>query len=317
MGSYTKIALSEAQQILHLYGLSGLVELTPLSLGISNSNYKLVLPDKSLLLKISNDKGIEQLKQEQDLLAKLAAEKFPFSLSPLKTVDGQLVYQWKDYFGVIYPFIEGIPPGPADKTCFEIGAGLAALHLVKAPGDVRRHEEVGFGAAEIKFFVDQEYCPDDFREIFLQVFPDQLESFRKAALPTGIIHGDLYYDNTLFQHDHLAVILDFEQAGVGEFLLDLGISISGTCLDKGRIIQPLIDSYMHGYETKRRLTALEKEFFNDAICLGLFSISLWRIHRFTLGQLNPLMSDSYKELLYRALSFKETLKYQESEGNRF
>ncbi len=317
MGSYTKIALSEAQQILNLYGLSGLQELTPLSLGISNSNYKLELAGQNLLLKISNDKGIEQLKQEQDLLAKLAAEKFPFSLSPLKTLDGNLVYQWENYFGVIYPFIEGIPPGPADKTCFEIGAGLAALHLVKTPEGIRRQEEVGFGPAEIKYFVDQDYCPDDFKEIFLQVFPDQLESFRKAPLPSGVIHGDLYYDNTLFQHDHLAVILDFEQAGVGEFLLDLGISISGTCLEKGRVILPLIDSYMRGYESKRPLSPLEKEFFNEAICLGLFSISLWRIHRFTLGQLNPLMSDSYKELLYRALSFKETLKYQESEGNRF
>jgi homoserine kinase type II len=102
--------------------------------------------------------------------------------------------------------------------------------------------------------------------------------------------------------------LDFEQAGIGEYILDLGISISGTCLEKGRIIPPLVDSYLAGYENVRPLKDKEKKFLDEAILLGLMSIALWRIKRFKEGNLNPLMADSYRDLLNRAFHYFEMIK---------
>src|SRR5262249_56716963 len=39
----------------------------------------------------------------------------------------------------------------------------------------------------------------------------------RAPLPTGIIHGDLFPDNVLFEGDRLVAPLDFEQASDGAF----------------------------------------------------------------------------------------------------
>jgi homoserine kinase type II len=310
VGDYTKLPNDEAQAILALYGLGSPIRLRALSLGISNSNYDVETPEGRFLLKVSNDKNRDQVSKEMSILALLKKKAFPFSLVPIKTADGEELYNYGRYFGVLFPFVEGIPPGPSDFTCREIGKGIASLHNLKwTPSElatVRQQEDVGFPPAALLSFVKSSGCPLDFREEFHACFPDSLHGFLKEELDKGIVHGDLYYDNTLFSHNTLAVMLDFEQAGVGEMLLDLGICISGTCLEKGRIINPLIDSLISGYEEVRPLPPNERSWLREAILLGLFSIALWRIKRFKEGNLNPMMADSYKDLLARAKTFRVT-----------
>jgi len=303
MGDYTKLQKSEAQEILKLYGKGDVTNFRALSLGISNSNYDVKTSKGRFLLKVSNDKDHLSLSKEQEILHRLKEEGFPFSLVPFTTNKNELVYEYKDFSGVLYPFVDGIPPGPSDQTCFEIGKGLATLHKIKKIEGLRPHEEVGFGENEILAFVNSPDCPDDFKEAFQNIFPDNLEDYNENLWETGLIHGDLYYDNTLFDHNQLAYLLDFEQAGIGPLILDIGISMSGTCLEKGRVLPELVASYLDGYESVRPLQGAEIEHLTDAILIGLFSIALWRIKRFKLKQLNPEMADSYKELLYKAFLF--------------
>ena len=312
MASYTQITLQEAEEILKLYGRTNVVKCTPLSLGISNSNYRVDLEGEVVLLKISNDKNQAQLADEQAILVYLKEKNYPYSLKPFPLLSGDFIYNYVQYFGVLYPFVEGIPPGPSDYTCQEVGRAMAELHSIKhdpkALSKLRPHEAVGFGPKEILDYIQTPGCPPDFKECFKTLYPDNLSGFMNANFETGIIHGDLYYDNTLFDHNKISTVLDFEQAGIGEYLLDLGISISGTCLEKGRVITPLVNSYLVGYESVRALTPNEKKFLDQAITLGLLSISLWRIKRFYERNLNPLMKDSYQDLLVRALHYFEMRK---------
>ena len=312
MADYTKLDLKEASEILSLYNITHIDELVPLSLGISNSNYKVCTKKGDYLLKVSNDKNTDELTGETIILQHLADQGFELSLTPYEKSSSGPVYHVGDKFGVVFPFVRGIPPGPSDITCSEIGRSLAKLHLVdiSSPkkGSLRHHEEVGFGASQIISYVASKSCPEDFRDAFHSLFPHSLHSFSEIKWSESIIHGDLYYDNTLFQNESLEVILDFEQGGIGESILDLGISISGTCLEKGIIIAPLVKSFMRGYQSVRELPKEERAHLADAICLGLLSIALWRIKRFKEKNMNPLMSDSYKELLYRAEVFSTLVK---------
>lgn len=313
MASYTKISLETASTILELYGLKNIVRLTPLSLGISNSNYKVELENSTVLLKISNDKNIEELNAEQLILFTISQRGYPYSLKPfaMSNVKGnnQWVYDYGDYHGVVYPFVEGIPPGPSDYTCQEVGKALAILHCLKITEEdkkiIRRHEKVGFGPKEILSYCEDQNCPHDFKQAVGELFPAGLGTFLNGLFAETIIHGDLYYDNTLFDHNQLKTVLDFEQAGIGECILDLGISISGTCLEKGRVISELVASYLRGYESIRPLPELEKKNLDDAILLGFMSIALWRIKRFYEGDLNPLMRNSYQDLMTKAKLYKE------------
>jgi len=154
MASYYPIGIEEAEQILAFYGRSQVLKLTPLSLGISNSNYRVDLVNEIVLLKISNDKNQLQLSDEQAILLYLNECGYPYSLKPFALLDGKLVYTYGQYFGVLYPFVPGIPPGPSDYTCQEVGRGLAELHSLKHDQikiqNLRNHESVGL--APKKFF---------------------------------------------------------------------------------------------------------------------------------------------------------------------
>lgn len=319
MGHYVNLTLKEASAILSQYRFSPVLEIHPLSLGISNSNYKIVTREKTLLLKVSNDKDMDQLEREMQILLYLQKQGFPLALSPFPLKRGGAVYHEPPYFGVVFPFLSGQAPVISSSSCHEIGKALASLHRVtqgkqSSLEKIRPSTDVGFEQAQIEEYVAHNpTCPLDYRDIFHRVFPQGLARFGQQNFEQGLIHGDLYYDNTLFQGDKLMALLDFEQAGVGTYLFDLGVSISGTCLMGGKIHPPLVTSFLKGYESIRVLPVQERKFLQEAILLGLFSISLWRIKRFTEGNLDPLKATSYRELLERALDYQNALGDRDEE----
>lgn len=304
MGAFTKPTIKDLNQILSLYGLGPLKSFEPIGHGISNSNFKVELADKKILLKISDDKGEADLLAEIKLLGFLKSQNFPYSIYPLERPNGEVIYHYLDKVGLLFNFIEGYIPDPSEETCQKIGASLSKLHKLKPVVTLRSYESVGYGPKKILKYLEQKSCPKDFITTFQETFPDNLERFFSTHFEEGFIHGDLYYDNTLFIDSDLRAVLDFEQAGLGPFILDLGISISGTCLIEGKISKKLMKSFISGYESNRKLAKEEKTFLNEAVLIGLFSISLWRIKRFKEGTLDPSRKNSYQELLLRAIDFK-------------
>ncbi|RLA63989.1 MAG: hypothetical protein DRQ88_01055 [Epsilonproteobacteria bacterium] len=316
MGAFTNLTSDEANEILSLYGLGPLISIKALSLGISNSNFKVELKDRYILLKVSDDKGEKELIGEQKILDYLAHMRYPYSICTLPLSNGKKIYHYKGMIGVIFEFLEGIPPGPSDDTCYEIGQALALLHSLRKDEmylELRPHQEVGFSATGVINYLKEKSCPQDFKQLFHKIFSDELKGWQNEDFEEGVIHGDLYYDNTLFHNNRLNILLDFEQSGRGKLLFDIGISISGTCLEKGTIGIMLIESFLMGYESIRPLPTKEKDYLNQAILLGLFSIGLWRIKRFKEGTLDPSRADSYQELLSRALNFFNLLEYKKND----
>ena len=310
MGVYSNIKLDEINDILLHYELGAAVSFEATMSGISNSNFQVNLCDgSSVLLKISNDKTIEQLNNEQQVLLALEKRNFRYSIHPYKTMYGKPIYNHKDYYGVVFPFINGLPPKMTSDVCSQVGKALGSLHSLEIGKDdldiLRPHDLVGFGGQGIYEYTLKKEAPEDFVKDFNFVFPDKLQNIPYDVFPVGIIHGDLYFDNSLFNEGKLVTLIDFEQSGRGRFILDLGIAISGSCLnDKGDNLDlDLIDSFIKGYEKSRSLLTIEKEFINTAILVGFFSISLWRIKRFYEGNLDESKKNNYQELTIRAKNF--------------
>ncbi len=308
MADYSKLSPSTIKTILGQYSLTGIAEVIPQNHGISNSNYVVKFEDHSpVLLKVSNDKDIKQLGGEQDILLALEQRQFDYSLTPYLNKEGNAVYQQDGYHGVVYPFIDGQVPQLNTKNLKELANALGTLHKLKLSHEyLRDHTVVGFDLSSLLFYVSQPICPQDFKEAFEKVFKSRdLESLQQVKWETGVIHGDLYYDNSLFRDGKLLKIIDFEQSGIGEYILDLGISISGSCLDGRDLTPQLINDFVESYETVRPLPQNEKEFLETFIHIGLFSIALWRIKRFFEGNLDKSKAESYRELIERSLRYHE------------
>jgi homoserine kinase type II len=307
MGVYSKMTLEEINEILNFYDFGMAKSFQPTVEGISNSNYHVILVSgDEILLKISNDKNIEQLENEQRILHVLSKHHYKYSPGAFETLEGGLVYRHKDYYGVIFPFIRGNAPQITPDTCKQIGHALAELHTLDIDKEdlesIRPYDHVGYGGMNIYDYTLEKTAAEDFVKTFNKVFPDKLQTIPYDMFPAGIIHGDLYFDNCLFDDGQLATLLDFEQSGRGRFILDIGIAISGGCLtnDHKNIDDNLVEHFLKGYETARSLTTLEKEYMPNAILVGFFSIALWRIKRFYDGKLDARKKHNYRELLEKA-----------------
>lgn len=311
MGVYSNINLNFINEILKYYQLGKAVSFEATVKGISNSNFKVTTcQGTNILLKISNDKTIEQLSNEQEILKILEKYKFPYSIHPFDTIKGKPIYQHAGIYGVVFPFVNGLPPKISSNMCSQVGHALASLHSLEIHKEdlqsIRPHTVVGHGGISVYEYCQTPQAPKDFVETFNSLFPDKLQDIPYDVFPVGIIHGDLYYDNSLFHENNLVTLIDFEQSGRGRYILDLGIALSGSCLNENSQIDlELIQHFLKGYETKRKLLAIEKEYLHTAILVGLFSIGLWRINRFYEGKLDQTKRYNYRQLLERAVEFNK------------
>jgi homoserine kinase type II len=80
---------------------------------------------------------------------------------------------------------------------------------------------------------------------------------RDPELPSGVVHGDLFRDNVLWQGDSIAALLDFESAFHGPFVYDLMVTVAAWCygdtFDLG-----LVTALVEGYTSARPLTSAER-----------------------------------------------------------
>lgn len=316
MGVYSHIDIKEITDILAYYELGQVESYRATAEGISNSNYHVILKSGlEVLLKISNDKTIPQLENEQRILQVLKKYDYKYSPRAFETIAGKPIYTHKDFYGVVFPFVQGNAPVESTATILEqMGETLAKLHTLEIHSEdldsIRPHDLVGFGGMNIYDYTIQKGAAPDFCLSFNKIFPDKLLDIPYDIFPAGIIHGDLYLDNSLFMDDTIQTFIDFEQAGRGRFILDLGIAISGSCLDdkKETVDLSRMKNFIHGYESHRKLLAIEKDYLNTAVLVGFFSISLWRIKRFLDGSLDESKKFNYRELLNRAEKFKSQIE---------
>lgn len=312
MGIYTRLQAEDIHQILALYALADADFIEPLSLGISNSNYKIQTErGENVILKVSNDKNKVELLEEQEILMSL--KDYKKSLTPFITQKDELVYEYNGLHGVVFPLARGVNPIGEKFELVEIGAELARFHNFTFENknlfkNTRSHSKVGFDLEGIESYLEFDHALDDYKNAFQELIdPQMIELWKNSDLKKSLIHGDLYADNILFDGKEISKILDFEQSGIGEFLLDLGICVSGCCIDmKGFSIKQM-QLVIEGYESVRKLEAVEKELLNTAVLIGFFDISLWRIKRFFEGNLDPKRRNSYAKLLELAADFKNKL----------
>ena len=77
----------------------------------------------------------------------------------------------------------------------------------------------------------------------------RLDQERAPAIPTGIIHGDLFVDNVLYDEGGaLTALIDFEQASWGRLAYDLAVTTLafgyGRDDFRAEIVRALIDAYV-------------------------------------------------------------------------
>ncbi len=145
----------------------------------------------------------------------------------------------------------------APDHCRQIGAALAQLHLAGQDFFMSRqaHRGVFWWRRESKRVADL-LKPEDAALLHQEVALFDALREQPLALPTGVIHGDLFHDNALFDQgvkgDQLSGIIDLYNACNGYLLYDLAIVANDWCVtDQGQFDADRLDALLTAYAQVR------------------------------------------------------------------
>lgn len=286
MATYTKLNRKDIQSLADNYGLK-IIEFSALDGGNGNTSYILKTKQSSYVLTVCDNKKLDEVYNMGQLLLLLETHNVPSNnlISPInsdtittfKTTDGVKPVILKDY-------IEGQVVEQLDEVMlYQFGIQTAQLNQIPPPAYLPTDHPYG-----LQFFskirglnIDAKY------EHWLNEETKYIEDHIVANLPRGLIHGDLFYDNLLFDSlpsgsSEFKAIVDFEEACDYYLVFELGMAILGTCVDDTNINLNKACNYVDGYQQVRPLKQIEKESLQLFVRYAAVATSYWRFNKYNI-----------------------------------
>lgn len=162
----------------------------------------------------------------------------------------------------VFPFILGEEPALTPSNVRTLGASLGQLHSVTEPDWPEWARENPLSpriTVSVATMLRGETNPMIRR--FVRLVDELVPQVTKAehALPRGLVHGDIFPDNTLFDANGIRAVLDFEQVCHDAYLFDAAMALQGFCYVNERPELSLARPLIEGYESVRPLTDVERQ----------------------------------------------------------
>ena len=266
MSVYTPLNTLQIQALLKDYSLGTLISFKGISEGIENSNYFITLQDdqaarKEYVLTLFEQLSANDLVFFTDLTAHLNAAQLPVPC-PMLDMNGRKIKSLAGKPAVIVPKISGEHAQVVSlKQCEEIGRYLARLHQAgknfpTQPINKRAYTWIKASST----LLEASLSPTE-QELLTQVLASLKHFIQfKPSLPRGIIHGDLFRDNVLFNNNKISALIDFYNACHDDWLYDIAITVNDWCSTAdGRLDQARADALLTHYQHERPFTQNEKQ----------------------------------------------------------
>lgn len=268
MGLFTRLEDAEFAAIADAFELGAVRQVRPIATGTINSNFSVETERGRWFVRVNEGKSLADVAWEAQLVAALAAGGV-VTPPPIVARDGRpyaplgTTNKWVSVFA----WRAGRHLGEAEITAElagEFGAALAALHRtgLELPAAWRRSSIYDHGHLVARY-AGFAATGDPELARAIEVLREELAA-ASAAAPVrerathGIIHGDLFRDNVLWDAGRLVAILDFEQASGGSLAYDVAVCLNDWCWD-GAVRMDLAAALLAGYQRVRPLTAADRE----------------------------------------------------------
>jgi len=258
----TPLTLEEIGAFLLDYGLEPPMARAGVERGTVNTSYEVDLASaRKVFLRLYEEQGFDGARGEAARLVALAAGGVA-TPAPLARRDGSYVGTLAGKPAAVFPWRDG------DIRCLrsvstadggEVGAALAQVHVAgrsvaRSPGrfepkDLRTRLERIARCADPQLAAEAGPLAERLRA---------WESRRDPALPRGLIHGDLFRDNVLWEDGRISALLDFESASDGPLAYDLMVTILAWAF-KAEMDVAVARAIAAGYARVRPLTDAERD----------------------------------------------------------
>ena len=290
---------NEIKQTLKSYKIGKLINFQLLTNGFSNENYRIETEKGLFLYRICKQQSIAEIQTELRFLQMLKNEAFPAAF-PIQKSDSSFISEQNNYPVVIYHFIKGEIPKLTVETVKEIAKANAKLNVLKFPVAFLPKNSINMQAARklINQFPNANYQYPEIFNDFSQAI-NYLKDKIPDNLPKGIIHADIFPDNTIFKGNKLKAIIDFENICFDDLLFDLAMSINGFCFVANQLDLTLMKTFLENYQKIRPLSDMEKNYLPEYILWTAVGMASWHLQHNVLKVKNDQQTMRVKELLDR------------------
>jgi homoserine kinase type II len=150
-------------------------------------------------------------------------------------------------------------PFPEAEECHIVGRVLAGIHVAGVEYDAGL--ENWRGRAWRERFAEEVRPKLSRPENDLIASENRYQAMHDdSVLPQGIIHGDLFHDNVLWDEEGHGGVIDFYFACDDVLLYDVAIAVNDWCVNKDATLDAeRTHAFIRGYESLRPLEDLERE----------------------------------------------------------
>ena len=291
MAYYTTLKKHEIQELAARYELQ-LISFEPIEQGAGNSNYLVTTNQGKFILTVFE---IDHVFVDNMIEVLVLLERAEFPSPRIKyTAVGDALTKFQGKPVLVKPYIDGrVVKVLNDRQLNQLGAALAKLHKLPVPEllpnshvyIVEIYPKVLEKGTNVKYkaWLEERY------QYIVKNIP--------SGLPRGLNHGDLFFDNVLFEGDNLKAMIDFEESCQTYRVFDLGMAVVGLCTINSCVALNKVRALVNGYQQVRKLEEKEKESLQLFIELGAALTSAWRFWKFNIDAPDEQKSQTYQHMV--------------------
>jgi homoserine kinase type II len=319
MAGLTRLDDADLRELARGFRLGALSGWGEVPAGTINSNYWVEAGGRRWFVRVNEGKSEQDVRWESALIGRLAAAGVP-TPPPVESEDGAPLRLHRGRLVSVFPWVEGRHRERGEVTerdAAEVGAALARLHragepLARAMPRTGIYTTAHMAGRFARLQADPVASGDPDLSPALAAVGDELawldereRRAMRAAAPGGIIHGDLFPDNVLFESGGAALValLDFEQASSGTWVYDLAVCINAWCF--ARAFSPaLVRAMVDGYRSGRPPAPIDDELLHVELRASAMRFTVTRITDVYCRGLSPADKD-FRRFLARLQAWRE------------
>jgi homoserine kinase type II len=231
MAVYTDVSFEELEGFLAAYDAGAPLSFKGIAEGVENSNFFLRSERGAFILTLYEKRvRSRDLPFFLGLMEHLSSRGIACPL-PVRRRDGALFGTLNGRPAALLTFLDGVSlRNPDVAHCAAAGAALASLHEAGKDFALARPNALGVeGWREIAATVVER--ADEIETGLRALIERALELDWPQALPSGLIHADLFPDNVLFMGDAVSGLIDFYFACNDALAYDLAVMLNAWCFD--------------------------------------------------------------------------------------
>ncbi len=303
MSVFTTLTSQEAQTLLQDYAIGALEDLKGISAGITNTNYFLITDQARYVLTIFEQNSMEELPYFVNLMTHLAGHGVSCP-APIADKQGKCLHLLKDKPALVISCLKGRNiDAPSAEQCAQVGRELAKMHVEGASfQQTSKNQRDADWRKETAAKVIKKISNDD-QSLLNKVLNFQA-NLDLSALPRGVIHGDLFRDNVLFDGEQLGGFIDFYYACDDVLAYDVAITVNDWCLTEMAEFDELrLNAFMQAYTEVRPFNDAEQQAWQGLLCIAALRFWLSRLcdwHFPQTGELTHAKDPNYfKQILLK------------------